>query len=274
MTTDNGRGAQRAPGDYDGCWNPELMHRLVSALRPIVKTWHRSEVRGMRHVPEGGALLVSNHSGGLVSMDVVVLAIDFFDTFGYDRPLYHLVHDLLFRGPQAGLLTRSGLIRATRDNAENALRNGEAVLVFPGGDHDVYRPTMQSNAIDFKHRTGYVTTALRAKVPIVPIVSIGGHENQLYLSRGERLAEWLGLKRALRTGILPITFGVPFGLSVLLPINVPLPTKIVTEVLPPIDVVARFGADPDVDAVDKHIRSVMQTALDNLAAERRLPVLG
>ena len=54
----------------------------------------------------------------------------------------------------------------------------------------------------------------------------------------------------------------------------PLPTKIVTRVLPPIDVVAQFGEDPDVDEVDAHVRHVMQRALDELARARRLPVLG
>ena len=55
---------------------------------------------------------------------------------------------------------------------------------------------------------------------------------------------------------------------------VPLPTKIVQRVLDPIDIVAQFGEDPDVDEVDAHVRSVMQAALDELAAERRFPVIG
>ena len=58
------------------------------------------------------------------------------------------------------------------------------------------------------------------------------------------------------------------------PPNVPLPTKIVTQVLDPIDVVEEFGEDPDVDAVDAHVRKVMQAALDKLAKKRRFPILG
>jgi hypothetical protein len=60
----------------------------------------------------------------------------------------------------------------------------------------------------------------------------------------------------------------------LLPPNLPLPTKIVTQVLEPIHIAERFGDDPDVNEVDAHVRSVMQAALDRLARERRLPVLG
>jgi hypothetical protein len=71
-----------------------------------------------------------------------------------------------------------------------------------------------------------------------------------------------------------LSFGFPFGLSMIVPPNLPLPAKVVTEVLEPIDVTAVFGDDPDVDEVDAHVRSVMQTALERLAGERRLPVLG
>ena len=82
------------------------------------------------------------------------------------------------------------------------------------------------------------------------------------------------LDKLFRAKIMPLSFGFPFGLSAVLPVNVPLPTKIVQQVLEPIDIVAQFGADPDVDEVDAHVRKVMQAALDELAAERRLPVIG
>jgi hypothetical protein len=73
---------------------------------------------------------------------------------------------------------------------------------------------------------------------------------------------------------LPISVGFPFGLSVLLPLNLPLPTKITAQVLEPVDIAAQFGDDPDIDEVDAHVRSVMQSALDTLANQRRFPVLG
>lgn len=254
-------------------WDPEFVKRLMGFARPFANLWFRSEVRGLDLLPPGGALLVSNHSGGYLPMDVPVFAAHFYEAFGYHRPLYTLSHDLLFRGPTAETIARMGFIRATRSNAAKALRSGGLVIVFPGGDYDVYRPASARNVIDFNGRTGYVTSAVDAGVPIVPIVSIGGQENQLYLSRGTWLAKRLGLKRLLRAELFPISFGFPFGVAVL-PVNVPLPTKIVTRVLEPIDVAAEFGQDPDIAAVDARIRHVMQKALDELAAERRFPVLG
>ena len=78
----------------------------------------------------------------------------------------------------------------------------------------------------------------------------------------------------LGTNVLPITFGVPFGINVVLPLNLPLPTKIVTEVPEPINIAKTFGAEPDVDEVDSHVRGVMQTALDRLKVRAPVPVLG
>jgi 1-acyl-sn-glycerol-3-phosphate acyltransferase len=259
-------------------WDPGLTKHVVGLTRPIVKRYFRSRVLGLENIPPGASLIVSNHSGGMVTLDLSVFATDFYDKFGYDRPLYALGHDMLFTGPAGEFFERTGIIRATRDNAVKALAAGGLVLVFPGGDYDAYRPSVQENVIGFGGRTGYVTTAIEAGVPIVPVVSIGGQENQLYLTRGRRLVRALRLgkldKKLFRSDILPVTFGFPWGFSVLLPVNWPLPTKIVDQVLHPIDITAEFGGDPDVDEVDAHVRSVMQDALNELARKRRLPILG
>jgi len=261
------------PGDFTGNWDSDMMRRIVSVSRPVVTRWFRGEVRGLETFPSAGALIVSNHSGLPFAWDVPVLWVDFFEKFGYDRPLYTLGHDILFRGPQAGPLMRMGMLRASRDNANKALGSGAAVMVFPGAAHDAARPTWQMNTIDFSGRTGYVTMAIEAGVPIVPAVSIGGQETQLYLTRGEWLAKWLGLKRLVRLEEMPVSIGFPFGLS-LGTANLPLPSKIVTQVLPPIDITAQFGENPDVAEVDARVRKVMQSALDELAAQRRFPILG
>ncbi len=259
-------------------WDRGLTEHVVALTRPIVKHYFRSEVRGLDNLPAGASLVVGNHSGGLTSFDLSVFAVGYYDTYGYDRPLYSLAFDTVFAGPAAEFFRRTGVIRATRENAAKALAAGAVVLVFPGGDFDVYRPTLRENVINFAGRTGYVTTALEANVPIVPAVSIGGQEEQLFLSRGTWLSRLLRLtkleRKLFRTDILPITFGFPFGASFVLPVNIPLPTKIVTEVLRPIDVAAEFGNAPDVKKLDAHVRAVMQKGLNALAAQRRFPIVG
>ncbi|AKK30110.1 lysophospholipid acyltransferase family protein [Mycobacterium sp. EPa45] len=265
---------EAADQDETTKWDPAFTARVAGTVSPVLKRWFRSEVRGLDNIPAtGGALVVSNHSGGMLTPDVMVFAPQFYRHFGYDRPLYTLAHYGVFIGPLDGWLRRVGVIEANRDNAATALKSGAVVLVFPGGDYDSYRPTFSQTEIDFNGRTGYVRTALETGVPLVPTVSIGAQETQLFLTRGNWLAKRLGLTKA-RMDILPVTFGVPFGLSVLMPPNLPLPSKIVTEVLEPIDIAARFGPDPDIAEVDAHVRSVMSEALQRLSRERRLPILG
>jgi 1-acyl-sn-glycerol-3-phosphate acyltransferase len=269
-----GSGTEAADNHETAKWDPAFTKQIANVVGPLVKRYYRAEVRGLPNIPEaGGALVVSNHSGGMLTPDVLIFASAFYDAFGYHRPVYTLAHYGVFLGPLDGWLRRAGAIEASPENAATALHSGAVVLVFPGGDYDSYRPTLSENTIDFDGRTGYVRTAIEAGVPIVPTVSIGGQETQLFLTRGNWLARRLGLTKA-RINILPVSFGFPFGLSVVLPPNVPLPAKIITEVLPPIDVTARFGNDPDIEEVDAHVRSVMQTALDRLARQRRFPVLG
>ena len=78
-----------------------------------------------------------------------------------------------------------------------------------------------------------------------------------------------------RLNVLPVSLALPWGLNVgdMLG-HVPLPAKITIEALPPIDLRAQFGPDPDPEEIYDHITRLMQDTLDALAAERRLPVIG
>ena len=112
-------------------------------------------------------------------------------------------------------------------------------------------------------------------MPIVPVVSIGGQETSLFLSRGEGLAKLMQLDKLFRLKVLPISLAIPWGLNVgdMLG-HWPLPAKITIEALPPIHLRDEFGPDPDVDEIYDHLIRMMQETLDALAAERRLPVIG
>jgi 1-acyl-sn-glycerol-3-phosphate acyltransferase len=177
--------------------------------------------------------------------------------------------------PGLGMLRKYGTVAASPENAHKALESGAALLVYPGGDYEVHRPSWEGNRVDFGGRKGFIRLALEQDVPIVPVVAIGGQETALFLSRGDRLARMLGLDKALRLKVLPISLALPWGLNVgdMLG-HLPLPAKITVEALPPIDLRAEFGEDPDLDEVYDHLMRLMQETLDALASERRLPVLG
>jgi 1-acyl-sn-glycerol-3-phosphate acyltransferase len=207
--------------------------------------------------------------------DTVVFTLAFNTYFGVERAFYQLAHNLVLSMPGLGQLRKFGTVAASHDNARKALDAGAVLLVYPGGDYEVHRPSWHRNRVDFGGRTGFIRLALERNIPIVPVVSIGGQETALFLSRGERLARLLALDRMFRLKVLPISLAVPWGLNLgdMLG-HIPLPAKITIETLAPIDLQAEFGPDPDVDEVYDHLIRVMQDTLDALAAERRLPVLG
>ena len=261
--------------------DPGYIERALHWLGPISDFWFRGEVRHLDRIPASGpVLLVANHSGGLMTPDTWVFEVNFFRHFGTARQTYALAHDMVMGMPLVGhYLRASGSLPADHGFAEQALRRGAAVLVYPGGDEDVFRPFWQRNRIRLAGRTGFVRLALHAGVPIVPVVSVGGHETVLVLGDGRRLARFLGLSR-FRMKTLPVVIGPPWGISPGdLLFHLPLPAKVTVDCGEPIDLRARFGdVDPDdAAAVQRCYRFVehrMQTMLDRLAAERRLPILG
>lgn len=256
--------------------DPDYIRENLPRLWLLSSLYFRGEVRGLGNVPEEGpVLLVGNHSGGNLSPDTGVFVLAFSAYFGVERRFHALAHNLVLAAPGLGFLRKFGVVAATPQNMETALRAGSALLVYPGGDVEVHRPSWERHRIDFDGRTGFLREALRHDVPIVPVVSIGGQETALFLSRGEGLARMLMLDRLFRLKVLPISIAVPWGLNVgdLLG-HVPLPAKIVVEVLPPIHLREEFGEDPDLDEAYGHVVRLMQDTLDALAAERRLPVLG
>jgi 1-acyl-sn-glycerol-3-phosphate acyltransferase len=194
--------------------------------------------------------------------------------FGVERAHYQLAHRMVLNSPVGWLLRRFGTIEADPDNAAKALDAGAIVTVFPGGDHEVYRPSWESARIDMGGRQGFVRLALEKDVPIVPMVTLGGQETALFLSRGEGLARLLRLDTSMRLKSLPVMLSLPFGLQIGPLPHVPLPAKVSMRFLEPINVRERFGEDPDVGEAYDEIVASMQETLSALQRERRLPVLG
>jgi 1-acyl-sn-glycerol-3-phosphate acyltransferase len=256
--------------------DPDYIRERLPGLWLLSSLYFRGEVRGLGNVPEEGpVLLVGNHSGGNLTVDSGVFTLAFSAYFGVERALYALAHNLVVSAPGLGWLRKHGVIAASPGNAEKALKEGAAVLVYPGGDREVHRPSWESARVDFGERKGWIRLALEQDVPIVPVVAIGGQETALFLSRGETLAKLLLLDKTLRLKVLPISIAPPWGLNIgdFLG-HIPLPAKIAVETLPPIHLREEFGDEPDVDEVYEHITRLMQETLSALAAERRLPVIG
>jgi 1-acyl-sn-glycerol-3-phosphate acyltransferase len=257
--------------------DPDFIRDTLPLYRRIVDLYFRPDVRGLEHVPaEGPVLLVGNHSGGLYIADTFAFAYAFAAHCGPERQFHQLVHDLAVKLPGlSAMLRKYGGVPASHEHAKRAFERGAAVLVYPGGDYETFRPSTHSSDVEFGGRSGFVRLAISENVPIVPVVAIGGQETALFVTRGQRLAKLLRLDQLTRIKVFPVQIAPPFGVTVLdLPARIPLPSQLTVQVLAPIKLRERFGPRPDEDDVYEAVTDEMQQALDRLAEERDLPVVG
>src|SRR3954454_11193301 len=256
--------------------DPDYIRETLPGLWLLASFYFRADVKGLEKIPaEGPVLLVGNHSGGNVTPDTIVFTLAFATYFGVERRFFQLAHNLVLAMPGLASLRKYGTVAASHENARKALETDAALLVYPGGDFEVHRPTWDSAKVDFNGRKGWIRLALDNNVPVVPLVAIGGQETALFLSRGERLAKLLRLDKMFRLKVLPISLAIPWGLNVgdMLS-HWPLPAKISMRVLEPIDLRKEFGREPDHDEVYEEVLGRMQRTLDQLQGERTLPLIG
>ncbi len=256
--------------------DPEFLRRQLSALTRYVN-YFSPQVRGQEYLPASGpALVVGNHSGLFYMPDAWVVGLEIIRRRGLDHPAYAMGYDLLFGIPGVGpFLRRIGAIPAGGQAAEQGLAHGGLIVVYPGGDREASRPWTERNKIDLGDHHGFIRLALRAGVPVVPVVAHGSHDAIVIVARGDRLARVLGLHR-LRIQVFPILLG-PFGLTTILRPPLPMPSAITVEFLPPLDWSAYGPEAADDEAVVaacyEEITSAMQMTLDRLHTQNPHPVI-
>ncbi len=261
------------PDDLDAR-DAAFIRRVKPLLGWMYDDYFRCETELVAPLPKGPFLAVANHNAMTGIPDMFCHMVAFWRLAPVDRPSYGLMHDVPFRVPGAGAwLNGSGALAANRDNARRALDQGAPLLVFPGGDLDACKPWSHRYTITFGERRGFVRAAIRAGVPIVPVVSVGAH-NSLYIwSDGQKVARALGLPRRARSNVAPLGFALPWGLIVGIPLpHLPPPVKIHTRFLAPIDLELPPSAADDpiaVEAAFERVRGAMQSAMDELRAAGR-----
>ena len=249
----------------------------------LCKYYFRLETSGWERLPEETSLLIGNHSGGSLTMDAWTFVFDWWRRFGTERVLHPTAHDVLMAAPGLGDYFRAaGVIPASRQGVSASLSAGCDVVIWPGGDVDAMRSWRRRDEAVLGGRMGFVRTAIRSGVPIVPVATVGGHDTAFVVSEGQWIANGLdrvsGLKRKLRGSQLPIVLGFPFGLTIeTIPTHLPLPAKIRTELLDPI----RVDHDPErvndrayVESIYREVETAIQHGMDRLAEQRRFPIFG
>jgi len=133
--------------------DPDYIRETLPGLWMLASLYFRAEVRGLQNIPEEGpVLLVGNHSGGNLTPDTHVFTLAFSTYFGVERKFHQLAHNLVLSMPGLSMLRKYGTVAATPENAQQALEAGAALLVYPGGDYEVHRPSWESARVDFGGR--------------------------------------------------------------------------------------------------------------------------
>ena len=257
---------RRLTGDYtvDAYgFDQEITERfMITALRPIAQKWFRIEVRGAENIPtEGGALVVSNHSG-TVPVDGLMTAVSIRDHTGrYLRPLGA---DLVFRLPVISDLARKGgATLACNEDAERMLRGGELVGVWPEGFKGIGKPFSERYKLQRFGRGGFVSAAIRTGVPIIPTSVVGAEEIYPLVGNIPSLARLLGIPYLPITPLFPLLG--PLGL-------IPLPSKWLIEFGEPIRTDDYDGSAADdpmlVFNVTDQVRESIQQTLYSLLMKR------
>src|SRR3954466_3953688 len=162
--------------------DPDYIRETLPGMWLLASFYFRADVQGLEKIPaKGPVLLVGNHSGGNVTPDTLVFTLAFATYFGVERRFFQLAHNLVLAMPGLASLRKYGTVAASPDNARKALETGAALLVYPGGDYEVHRPSWESAKVDFGGRKGWIRLALEQNVPVVPLVSLGGQETALFI---------------------------------------------------------------------------------------------
>jgi 1-acyl-sn-glycerol-3-phosphate acyltransferase len=242
-----------------------LLDRLL--VDPYYRYWFRCEVEGIENVPsDGGALLVSNHSGALPP-DAAVIAKAIREEHPEPRPL-HITVEHFFKGYPgfSALIPKIGCVPAHPANVHRLLFDErQLVLVFPEGRKGTEKTYNQRYRLRRFGRGGFVEAAARAEAKIVPVCVVGAEEAMPIFAQ-------VGLLKRL-TGLLyfPITPTFPW----LGPLGMftYLPAKFRLRFLEPIDTGSiELDPTPDtaqVQTVAQEVRARIQENLDEMVAARR-----
>jgi len=231
-----------------------------SVYEPMYRYYFRVDAEGLEHVPaEGGALLVSNHSG-VVPPDAAAIMHAIETHLG--RPVYGMAEHLFKTLPWVSTMwARVGGVSAHPENAHRLLHDEQQLsLVFPEGAKGPAKTFGERYQLARFGRGGFVEVAMRAGVPVIPIAFVGAEEAMPNFMNIPGLAKVIGMPFA------PVAFPVY------------LPSKMRFRVLPPV----HFPDKPNMPRYSKGrimeysdtIRDMIQQEIYDMLRQRRSVWLG
>lgn len=184
-------------------FHPESANRLFTPAALMFRKYFRADTFDIDRVPEGGVLLIANHSGQF-AYDGAMLNMAMLLEGEPPRLCRGMGEYFLWRVPFLGIgASRSGTLVGTPENCSKMLRGGECVMVFPEGARGANKPFRKRYQLQ-RFGSGFMRLALEAGVPIVPVGIVGAEEQQPGLANLESIGHKLGLPS------LPITISMPW----------------------------------------------------------------
>ena len=260
---------RRLSGDYevdDFGYDPHLARQLLLPLaRPLYENYFRVKTLGIERVPSTGpALLVGNHSGS-VAIDAVMVNYAVATEHPAERVVRNVAADLVFTLPFIGALARkTGNAVATEEDAYELLKRGELVGVYPEGYKGVGKGWKERYKLQRFGRGGFMETALRTRVPIIPVAIVGAEEAYPMIADAKLLARAMGAPYFPITPTFPLLG--PLGL-------IPYPSKWIIEFGEPVpmDDYPDDAADDAMlvfDLADRIRDTIQQMLYRNLARRK------
>jgi 1-acyl-sn-glycerol-3-phosphate acyltransferase len=237
--------------------NSDVIRRALVVSTLLYRHYFRVETYGMENLPDGRALLISNHAGQ-VAIDAAMIGTAMVLEREPPRIVRGMGEYWLPTVPFVNeIMSRTGSVVGTPKNCIDLLRVEEAVIAFPEGIRGMNKLFSERYRLQ-PFGFGFMRLALATKAPIVPIAVVGSEE------QAPSIANLSGLGRLLGMPAFPITLTWPL----LGPLGLlPLPVKYRIYFGKPL----RFEGDPDDEdaVIERKVKRVVNTIQSMLDAGLR-----
>ena len=246
-------------------FDPEWTEALLPLFGVLYRDYWRIETTGIENVPATGrAMLVANHAG-VLPWDGTMIKTAVFVAHSRPRHVRALVASLFMGMPVLSwFLRRTGQTVGHPDDTRRLLERDQLVLVFPEGVRGTGKHYEDRYKLRRFGRGGFVSTAIRAGAPIIPVSVVGSEEIYPMIGDLSGVAKLFGLPYFPVTPFWP--WLGPLGL-------IPLPSKWRIQFHPAIHVEENPPDSADdqniVMALSDQVRDTIQQGVyDNLKLRR------
>jgi hypothetical protein len=134
------------PAAFDGTRldlrDPDYIREVMPLLEAAYRYYFRVRATGFERTRvDGPFLMVGNHNGGINAPDAAMTLRAINLHVGPERPLYALIHPVIFTYPYLNVHAQKlGGIAATARMTLRAIEAGSPLFIYPGAGDDAYKP--------------------------------------------------------------------------------------------------------------------------------------